>query len=419
MEVIKAGFTIGTLVLLVACSPKKDVSGVFPEKEDTQASTCTADRMSSQFIVQWEDGHISIENEFDADAFSRNFIEPRLLAIKHVEFDKEISVNDTTTYEKSGTALDTPDNWGEMRIGADKALAEGVDGEGVLVAVVDAGITYSHPQINSRLAKNDAEAKGLPGVDDDKNGLIDDIYGWDFFANKPEPEVNSTEDHGTHVAGIILADPNQGAMKGIAPKARLVPVNFMAADGRGSLGAAIQGIQYAVSRGVKVINASWGGPSCSKALSDAVSALSTANVLFVAASGNESTDYDKEPWYYSYPAVYNFPHQITVAATSTSDYMAGFSNRSFNLVHIGAPGVDIISTVNSGYMKMSGTSMAAPFVSGAAALLWSAKPSATAVQIKAALLSSADVITGKELKVSSRGRLNVVKALAEIRRLVP
>ncbi len=208
-------------------------------------------------------------------------------------------------------------------------------------------------------------------------------------------------------------------MSGVAPRAQLIQASFLD-DQNGSIGAGISAIQFAASHGAKIINASWGGSACSETLKETISEVGQKGVLFVAASGNEGIDYDKYP-YYSYPAAFNLANQITVAATDFLDRMTAFSNRSFSLVHIGAPGDEIRSAVPlaasaSRYKLLSGTSMAAPFVSGTAALLWSAKPNATAAQIKQAILLSTDF---RSYKVSTQGRLNVEKALSEIRRIVP
>lgn len=431
MDVVKI-VAIVSFFALAACSQQKSVTEVFPEQNTAQSTNCTETRKNNQFIVQWEDGHMSVETDTDAESFSKNFIELKIHKIKHVEFDKIISIRNSFKLEEteiqSLAVQDISDDWGANRISADAVWSQGIDGSDVIVAVIDGAVDYDHTQIIPRLAKNSAEANGEAGVDDDGNGYPDDIYGWDFEnkgSPKPTPNPKPYDDHGTHVAGIILADAIQnGRMHGVAPKARLVPIKFLNDEGLGNLSDAIKGIDYAISRGAKIINASWGGASCSDAFKNAIAALETKNILFVAASGNGDKygvgiDYDRDPTSYTYPAVFNFSNQITVAATSFTDYMTGFSNRSYSLVHIGAPGVDIVSTVSGGFIKMTGTSMAAPFVSGAAALLWSAKPKATAQQIKTALLNSAEVIAGKELKVSSRGRLNVEKALDEIRRLVP
>ncbi|PWU17081.1 MAG: alkaline serine protease, partial [Bdellovibrio sp.] len=182
--------------------------------------------------------------------------------------------------------------------------------------------------------------------------------------------------------------------------------------GAGDTGGAIQALNYAAARGAKIINASWGGPTCSNILQATIENLSEQGLLIVVAAGNDGNDLDTMP---EYPAVDQVPGQITVAAIRSSGFMDVYSNTSFNFVHIAAPGTGILSTViDHGTALMSGTSMATPFVSGAAALLWGLRPQATAADIKSALLKSVD--TGP-YRVSSQGRLNVRKAVDEIKRM--
>lgn len=390
---------------LSACSSKSS-SNVFPES--TNEFGCADARIHDRFIVSWEDGRVTLESAPNKDVFIERFLEPNLVSIRHVEFDKIVRLN----YAVSEVSAASGTNWGPALIEAQKAWSRGQTGAGVKVAVVDAAVDYSHPQLAPRLSPNLAEVNGRPGVDDDGNGLIDDLYGWDFFRNQPRPEVNSREVHGSHVAGIILADHSQGIVDGIAPGAELVPVNFMTADS-GSIGAGIQAIRYAASRGARIINASWGGKSCSVALKDTIAQLNSRGILFVAAAGNDGANLDSSP---EYPAVFELPNQLTIGATMASDRLAGFSNTSYRFVHLAAPGANIVSTVPGGYADLSGTSMAAPMVSGTAAVLWGARPNATLAQIRTALLNSIDV---RDYRVMTRGRLNVRKALEEIERLVP
>jgi subtilisin family serine protease len=244
--------------------------------------------------------------------------------------------------------------------------------------------------------------------------------GWDFIRNEAPGLIDDPKVvHGSHVAGIILADPEKGPLSGVAPKSKLLQASFLDSE-NGSLGAAIQAIAYSAENGARIINASWGGRDCSATLKETIADVGAKGVLFVTASGNEGIDYDLYPAY-SYPAVFNLFSMISVAASDSLDRLAAFSNKSFYLVHLAAPGSGIRSTVpliseSSGYEILSGTSMAAPFVSGAAALLWSARPNATVTQIRQALLNSVD---NRNYKVSTQGRLNVEKALTEIRRIAP
>ncbi len=416
-------FFLLSVFSLAACQNNKTSETVFPEAgpKAPQSKICGQQMLQTRFLVTWNDGRITLERAQDAEEFKSQFLDKNLALIQHVEFDKILKLHETSPVVQA--QADTQ-SWGQERIGAPKVWAQNIKGQSIKVAVVDSAVDYDHPQLAPRLSKNRAEIDGSTGQDDDKNGFVDDIYGWDFFKNSPKPILanrpNLTADqqnhHGTHVSGIILADSTKGPMQGIAPEAELIPANFMNDDGEGSLSAAISAINYSVQRGARVINASWGGNCYTETLKQTIENLASKNVLFVVASGNEGLDLDVDP---EYPAAFKLPHQITVGATYVSDNMASWSNSSFNLVQLVAPGGEIYSTfptVFGSYGTLSGTSMATPFVSGAAALVFSARPQATAVQVKEALLKTVDL---KEYKTETRGRLNVEKAVAEIIRMLP
>jgi subtilisin family serine protease len=410
MRVRWIGLYLLSTLLFTACADKS-LDDIFPQSQNkpVESNCLSSSHIRTRFIVTWENGKTTLEKSESAELFREKFLKPRLYQIKHVEFDQNVKLHNTAAV--SATTLDA---WGQQMVELQAVWDQNIKGQGIKVGVVDAAVDYSHPSINSRLAQNTAEVSGQNLVDDDGNGLVDDKYGWDFYQNVPDPKniVSSTNAHGTHVSGIILADHNTGSMKGVAPQATLVPANFMG-GGSGSLGAAIQALKYVASRGVRVINASWGGPACSETLRQTIAGLANSNILFVAASGNDGLDLDSTP---DYPANYNLQNQVNVAATRSTDMLTTWSNNSFTFVHLGAPGEYIVSTVPGGYASMSGTSMAAPFVTGAAALLWSAKPSATYAQIRQALLNGVDV---RNYRVSTRGRLNVRRALEELNKLVP
>lgn len=398
---------------LVACSKPKSSGTVFPQAFTDTSQCPTQNRILNRFLVNYEDGRFEIREAADVDTFLREFVEPQLSSLRLVEFDAHVY---TIPFRGEVQTTAGSDDWGQQITDTTLAWNAGIYGQNIKVAVVDSAVDYSHPQLQSRLDINSSEMNGVAGVDDDGNGFIDDIYGWDFFGNSPEMIPSLSNQHGTHVAGIIAADHTKGPVKGVAPRAAIIPINFMDQAGGGTLGHAIEAIKYAASRGASVINASWGGGACSQTLSDVIRSLSKDNILFVAASGNEYIDFDRSgPSWYTFPAVFNLPNQITVAATDIYDSLTDFSNKSFSLVHIAAPGKNIWSTVPGGGQSfMTGTSMAAPFVSGAAALLWSSKPNATYSEIKQALLSSAEQNSVAPYKVSTRGRLNVQKALDKL-----
>lgn len=408
MEVFRKGFGWCLIVLLIGCG--KTVNSVNSDANSAQGA-CSNARIPNQFLVLWEDGHVSHHHEVNVDKFIENFVKPNLEKIKSFEFDKVIHTDiNVSSY---GTIAAAPD-WGQTMSKAPDVWAQGFQGQSIIVGVTDTGIDYSHPQIWPRLAVNDKEYNGKPGIDDDGNGYVDDIYGWNFNDKSPNSNLGPDEEHATHVAGIIAADLNTGSIKGMAPKAQIVPAKFLDGEGYGSTSGAIAALNYAVSRGARIINASWGGPQCSVSLEQTFNQLSQQGILLVVAAGNDGHSLDTYP---DYPAVINAPNQITVSASRSDGYMAAFSNTSYIFSNIVAPGENILSLKpGNSTQYMSGTSMATPFVSGAAALIWSAKPNASAAQVKQALLNAVDL---GPYRVSSQGRLNVRKALDELKKLVP
>lgn len=409
MDVQKILSAVACIIALSACSNTKSTQSVFPENGALDSNACLGKAIQNQFIVQWEDGRFSKESAPSADIFAKTFIEPQLEQIRFVEFDRHIQVEKIS----ESYFTNTSDSWGQEKIAAKEVWDQGIYGQGIKVAVVDSAVDVTHPQIKPRIAINYSEIPDN-NIDDDVNGVVDDYYGANFVSvpsNNPKPSG-----HGTHVAGIVAADPDFGPVQGVAPRALIIPAQFIANDGGGSLADAVLAMQYAANRGAKIINASWGGAPCVTSLHNTFLELERRGVLVVVAAGNEGRDVDIYP---EFPASFNLSNQITVAASSVSDFMTAWSNSGFQFVHVAAPGENVLSTVPGGSAYMDGTSMAAPFVSGAAALLWSAHPQASAVQIKSALVRSVDVLPGREFKVSSRGRINVQKALQLLKELVP
>ncbi|MFP6768760.1 MAG: S8 family serine peptidase, partial [Planctomycetaceae bacterium] len=247
------------------------------------------------------------------------------------------------------------------------------------------------------------------GIDNDGNGYIDDVHGYDFFADDGDPM--DEEGHGTHVAGTIGAVGDNGVgVTGVAWKVQLMALRFLGPSG-GTDADAIAAIEYAIAQGASIINNSWGGSSEGRALEDAIAAAGAAGQLFVVAAGNAGQDVDVIP---DFPTSYTGDNILSVAATGTSDELAGFSNFGAKSVDIGAPGVDIYSTVltaSGSYASQSGTSMAAPHASGAAALLKASDPTLTYADIKALLMNSADPVPELRGVTVSGGRLNAFAGL--------
>lgn len=279
----------------------------------------------------------------------------------------------------------------------------------VVVAVIDTGVDYNHPDLSGNMWVNTGEIPN-DGIDNDGNGYIDDYRGWDFCNNDNDPFDDNG--HGTHVAGTIAAAGYNGiGVIGVNYKAKIMPVKFLNASGSGYASDAIEAILYAARMGAKVMSNSWGGIGYSISELNAINtAYANGNgALFVAAAGNNSTDNDLAPFY---PASYEVPNVVSVAATDNNDAMAWFSCYGFTSVDLGAPGVDIYSTKpGSAYQYLSGTSMATPHVSGVAALIMAAYPYLTVNEVKNLILNSTDPLASLKDKTVTGGRLNAFRAL--------
>jgi subtilisin family serine protease len=236
----------------------------------------------------------------------------------------------TGTYDAD---IDAPEAW-DITTGSDN----------VIIAVLDSGVAYLHPEINPNIWLNNAESNGTGGVDDDNNGYVDDIYGWDFWANDNNPEDYNS--HGTHVSGTIAARGDNGvAITGVNWNARIMALRMGGVVG--VVGDATAAIIYAVDNGADIINASWGGPNFSQSLYDAISYANDHGVLFVTAAGNGGSDgigddNDQTP---SYPSSYDLSNIMAVAATDQDDNLTSFSNYGVTSVDLAAPGENVYSTV--------------------------------------------------------------------------
>ncbi|KYG70266.1 serine protease [Bdellovibrio bacteriovorus] len=262
----------------------------------------------------------------------------------------------------------------------------------VVVAVVDTGLDRYHDVFKpygsggtGALWVNPVEAAGTPGVDDDQNGYVDDVNGWNFITNNSN--FMDDDDHGTHVAGIVVGTgQNIFARPLQESKIQIMPLKFLGADGSGSTSNAIRAIYYAINNGARVINNSWGGGNYSRALHDAITYAYDRRVLVVSAAGNYGNNNDAKPMY---PANYDVPSNISIASSTRFDDLSGFSNYGASTVHIASPGEYIESTVpGNTTIKMSGTSMAAPFVAGVAALAFREAPSLSGYQMKQLILGT-------------------------------
>jgi thermitase len=293
-------------------------------------------------------------------------------------------------------------------IGVTKAWATTTGSKKVIVAVIDTGTDYTHPDLQDNIFQNKADCFN-DGVDHDGNGFVNDCHGWNFAGVSTNDPMDDNQ-HGTHTSGTIGAKGNNGVgVAGVAWDVSILPVKFLTGDGTGNLDDAVKAIQYATKMHANIMSNSWGGGGYSQALFDAITAAQKAGILFVAAAGNDSDNADSQP---HYPASYQIDNVISVAATTNKDTLADFSTFGKRTVHIAAPGNNILSTVpKGGYAVLSGTSMATPHVSGAAALLMSANPNFTYAEVKDRLLKSRDWVPSLARKVASGGRLNIYNAL--------
>jgi hypothetical protein len=291
------------------------------------------------------------------------------------------------TGQGGGTAdadIDAPEAW-DISTGSDS----------VIVGVIDTGVDYNHPDLTENILR-DAQGR-VVGID----------------AANGDDDPMDDHGHGTHCAGTIGARGNNGiGVVGVCHRVKIMPLKFLSSGGSGYISDAIVCMDFARQNGARILSNSWGGGGASQAMRDALARARDADILFVAAAGNNGSNNDLQPFY---PARYSteFDNVIAVAATDNRDAIAGFSNYGEQSVLLGAPGVSILSTVpGSGYALFSGTSMACPHVSGVAALILSRVPGFTSIQLKGRLASAVDEIPALQGKTITGGRVNAAAAMA-------
>ncbi|MFQ5640677.1 MAG: S8 family peptidase [bacterium] len=302
--------------------------------------------------------------------------------------------------------------WGLHMIDAPQAWDVQTGSKSVIVGVIDTGIHHEHEDLAVNVWSNPGETgegKENNGVDDDGNGFVDDVHGWDFFNDDNDPRDDN--DHGSHVSGTIGAAGDNGkGVVGVNWNVTLMGLKFLGGDGSGNTGDAIDAIIYGTNMGAKVLSNSWGGGGRSQALEDAIRFANDQGVLFVAAAGNAGSDNDTFP---SFPASYEVENVVAVAASTENDGLASFSNTGLHSVDLAAPGTNILSTVSNGsYNSFNGTSMATPHVSGAAALVMAQYPGRSMNHTKIRLLGSVERNSSFADAVATGGRLNVNNALS-------
>jgi len=281
-----------------------------------------------------------------------------------------------------------------------------------VVAVIDTGVRYTHVDLARQIWTNPGEIAGN-GIDDDGNGYIDDVHGINSILDSGDPFDDG--DHGSHVAGTIAASANdENGHVGVAWNVRIMALKFLRGPDQGGFGLtsdAIQCLQYAVSKGVKISNNSWGGGPFEQTMLDALQQARDKGHLFIAAAGNSTQDSDLDP---AFPASYDLDNVVSVAALDRKDKLASFSNYGRTAVDLGAPGVEIYSSTSGSdteYQVFAGTSMASPHVTGVAALCLSAFPKASMIELRERLLSTVTPVEGLRGKVLTGGRVNALGAL--------
>jgi hypothetical protein len=334
------------------------------------------------------------------------YVEPDYLLTAHATPDDELFINDRLWgLRNTGAVYGAPG----VDIAAEAAWDITKGSKDVVVAIVDSGMRLTHEELATQLWTNPGEIPGN-GIDDDRNGYIDDRHGINALTGSGDP--SDTDGHGTVVAGIIGAAANNGKpMVGVAWQVSLMPCRFMGAGGQGTTSDAIECITYAIAHGARIINCSWGSEAYSQALHDVFAEAAAADVVMVAAAGNSGRDNDKIP---HYPSGFEFENLLSVAAHTSSGPLRGSSNYGTVTVDISAPGESIFSTGAAGdsdYVFTSGTSMAAAFASGTAVLMLAHTPEMSAIDVRDRIIAT---VTRSAGNLASGGRLHAYNALAAL-----
>jgi subtilisin family serine protease len=389
----------------------------------------TIDRITAQFNDEVEDRIESVAGLDvieDEDGRSAEDVLTQYRALSEVEYAEPNSAI-VLDHEDSGRKhLHADDEmfagqWGLFndgakggKAGADisamRAWAVTKGSEQVVVAVIDSGVDYAHPDLVNNIWRRPEIIKAY---EDEDLGSIDDQHGLNLLDDSGDPMDQNG--HGTHCAGIIGAEGGNGiGIAGVNWNVKIMPLRFMDGDGAGTTKDAIEAINYVIDRrragvNVRIISASWGSNTKSRALEDIIRKAYDEGILFVAAAGNDTSDNDQKP---HYPSSYNLGNVVSVAAINRNEQLTSFSNYGAKSVHVAAPGEEILSTwLNHSFAEKKGTSMATPFVAGVAALILSQNPKMSVDDLRARLLKSVDSVDSLKGRVSTGGRINAAKAV--------
>ena len=330
--------------------------------------------------------------------------------------------NDTSfnlQWNMHNTGQMPPGGTPDADIDAPEAWCLNTDCSNIIVAVIDTGVDYTHPDLAENMWLNEAELNGTPGVDDDGNGYVDDIYGYDFCTYGQIRDSDPLDDngHGSHTSGIIGAVGDNGkGVAGVCWNVKIMALKFLDYTGVGYISDAIDCVEYSILMGADLMNNSWGGGSYNQSLRDAIAAAGEAGMLFVVSAGNGyGNDNDTNP---HYPSSYDPANVISVMSTDCYDNVPAYSSYGPTSVDLGAPGGASSCKVyscwkNGEYYYAYGTSMAAPHVTAACAIIWSVCPSLTHLDVKDIILETVDPLPSLEGLCLSGGRLNLYNAIIE------
>jgi len=336
------------------------------------------------------------------------------IKLDHEGAGKHVHANDELFYKQWGLFNHGQDGGKSgADISAMQAWAVTKGSDQVVVAVLDSGVDYTHPDLAGNIWTRPEIIKQYED-EDLTEGAIDDVHGFNVVEDNGDPMDDNG--HGTHCAGIIGAEGgNEVGISGVNWTVKIMPLRFMDSDGAGTTKDAIEAINYVINRkragvNVRVISASWGSTIKSRAMEDVIRKAGDEGILFVAAAGNDHSDNDAKP---HYPASYDLNNVISVAALDRNDELTAFSNWGTTSVDVAAPGQQIVSTwLNHGFEERQGTSMATPFVAGVAALILSTNTAISIDDLRTRLLISVDAVPSLKGKVATGGRINAAKAVA-------